>query len=190
VIGGGNIYRGKPGTTNHGIDRPTSDHMGMLATVINALALQSTFEQVGLQCRVMTSIPMEAFAEPYIRRQAMNHMHKKRVVIFAAGMGNPYFTTDTSAALRALEMNCDLLLKATKVDGIYDKDPIKYPDAVRYDHLTYTTVLSNHLTVMDATSITLMQENQLPLAVFNVFEEDGFAKVLTGKTKCTMISVT
>lgn len=188
VIGGGNIYRGIAGSKEHGIDRSTSDHMGMLATVINALALQNAVEHLGMQCRVMTAIPMEAFAEPYIRRRAISHMNKGRVVIFAAGMGNPYFTTDTPAALRALEMNCDLLLKATKVDGVYDKDPKKHADAVHFDHLTYTEVLSKHLAVMDATAVTLIRENCLPLAVFNIFEEDGFARVITGETKHTIIS--
>lgn len=190
VIGGGNIYRGITGAKEHGIDRSTSDHMGMLATVINALALQNAIEHAGLECRVMTAIPMEAFAEPYIRRRAINHMTKGRVVIFAAGMGNPYFTTDTPAALRALEMNCDLILKATKVDGVYDKDPKKHQDAVRYDHLTYSEVLKKHLTVMDTTAVTLIRENHLPLAVFNIFEENGFARVITGQGKYTLISDT
>ncbi len=188
VIGGGNIYRGITGSKEHGIDRSTSDHMGMLATVINALALQNALEQAGLPCRVMTAIPMEAFAEPYIRRRAISHMNKGRVVIFAAGMGNPYFTTDTPAALRALEMNCDLLLKATKVDGVYDKDPLKHDDAIHFVHLTYSEVLNKHLSVMDATAVTLIRENKLPLAVFNIFEENGFAKVITSQTKHTIIS--
>lgn len=188
VIGGGNIYRGITGSKEHGIDRSTSDHMGMLATVINALALQNSIEHLGLQCRVMTAIPMEAFAEPYIRRRAISHMNKGRVVIFAAGMGNPYFTTDTPAALRALEMNCDLLLKATKVDGVYDRDPKKHEDAIHFVHLTYTEVLNKHLAVMDATAVTLIRENRLPLAVFNVFEENGFARVITGEAKHTIIS--
>lgn len=188
VIGGGNIYRGITGAKEHGIDRSTSDHMGMLATVINALALQNALEHVGLECRVMTAIPMDAFAEPYIRRRAISHMTKGHVVIFAAGMGNPYFTTDTPAALRALEMNCDLILKATKVDGVYDKDPEKFSDAVHYDHLTYSDVLKGNLGVMDTTAVTLIRENHLPLAVFNIFDEDGFARVITGEGKYTMIS--
>lgn len=188
VVGSGNIWRGVTGSQTLGIDRSTSDHMGMLATVINALALQNTLEHLGLTCRMMTAIPMSAVGEPYIRRRAINHMEKGRVVIFAAGTGNPFFTTDTAAALRALEMDCDLLLKATKVDGVYDKDPHKHPNAIHYDFLTYTDVLAKRLEIMDATAITLIRENKLPLAVFNIFEEDGFENVILGKGKFTIIA--
>lgn len=188
VVGGGNIYRGVSGSQSHGIDRATSDYMGMLATVINSMALQSAIEQLGLQSRVMTAIPMHAMGELYIRRRAIRHMEKGRVVIFAAGTGNPYFTTDTAAALRALEMNCDLLLKATKVDGIYDCDPHVYPEAQFYANLTYQEVLEQKLAVMDATAIALIRENQLPIAVFSIFEENSFYKVVHNQGKFTLIS--
>lgn len=188
VVGSGNIWRGVTGSDKLGIDRSTSDHMGMLATVINALALQNTMELSGLACRMMTAIPMSAIGEPYIRRRAISHMNKGRVVIFAAGTGNPFFTTDTAAALRALEMDCDLVLKATKVDGVYDKDPKKYADAVHCPELSYTQVLTKNLSIMDATAIALMRENKLPLAVFNIFDEDGFQKVISGEGKYTIVS--
>lgn len=188
VVGSGNIWRGVTGSDKLGIDRSTSDHMGMLATVINALALQNTMELSGLSCRMMTAIPMAAIGEPYIRRRAITHMTKGRVVIFAAGTGNPFFTTDTAAALRALEMDCDLVLKATKVDGVYDMDPQKFTNAVHYPELTYTQVLTRNLGIMDATAIALMRENALPLAVFNIFENDGFSNVIEGKGKYTIVS--
>lgn len=188
VVGGGNIWRGVTGSDQLGIDRSTSDHMGMLATVINALALQNTMEHYGLPCRMMTAIPMATIGESYIRRRALSHMEKGRVVIFAAGSGNPFFTTDTAAALRALEMDCDLVLKATKVDGVYDKDPQRYTDAIHCPHLSYTDVLTKQLGVMDATAVALMRENALPLAVFNIFEENGFEKVISGTGKFTIIS--
>lgn len=188
VVGSGNIWRGVTGADQLGIDRSTSDHMGMLATVINALALQNTIEHYGLPCRMMTAIPMAAVGEPYIRRRAISHMEKGRVVIFAAGTGNPFFTTDTAAALRALEMDCDLVLKATKVDGVYDKDPQLYPNAIHYPSLSYTDVLTKQLGIMDATAIALMRENALPLAVFNIFEKNGFENVIAGKGKFTLIS--
>ncbi|WP_032112293.1 UMP kinase [Candidatus Paracaedibacter symbiosus] len=188
VIGGGNIYRGVSGSKSHGIDRATSDHMGMLATVINALALQNAIEHEGMLCRVMTAIPMQAIGEFYIRRRAIRHMEKGRVVIFAAGTGNPFFTTDTAAALRALEMGCDLLLKATKVDGVYDKDPKIYPDAIHYDRLSYSNLLSQKLEVMDATAVALVQEHNLPLAVFSIYENDSFLKVLEGTAKHTLVT--
>lgn len=188
VIGGGNIFRGDKGSQVLGIDRSTCDYMGMLATVINALALQNAIEQNGMSCRVMTAIPMKAIGEDYVRRRAVSHMQKGRVVIFAAGSGNPFFTTDTAAALRALEMDCDLLLKATKVDGVYDKDPVKHKDAKHYTTLTYNDILNDRLGVMDATAIALLREHNLPLAVFSIFEKDGFANVLAGKGLHTLIS--
>jgi uridylate kinase len=188
VVGGGNIYRGVSGTKAHGIDRATSDYMGMLATVINALALQNAIEHQGVPSRVMTSIPMQAIGELYIRRRAIRHMEKGRVVIFAAGTGNPYFTTDTAAALRALEMDCDLLLKGTKVDGVYDADPMIHASATHYTTLTYQEVLERQLGVMDGTAIALVRENKLPIAVFSIFEENSFYKVIYNQTKFTLIT--
>lgn len=188
VIGGGNIYRGVSGSKAHGIDRATSDHMGMLATIINALALQNAIEHVNIPCRVMSAIPMQAIGEVYIRRRAIHHMEKGRVVIFAAGTGNPFFTTDTAAALRALEMGCDLLLKATKVDGVYDKDPVQHLDAVHYNTLSYTDLLSKKLQVMDATAVALVREHNLPMAVFSIFEENSFLNVLKGSAKHTLVT--
>lgn len=187
VVGGGNIYRGVAGVKNHRIDRTTSDHMGMLATVINAIALQNAIEQQGVPSRVMTAISMDAIGELYIRRKAIRHIEKGRVIIFAAGTGNPFFTTDTAAALRALEMDCDLLLKATKVDGVYDKDPQRYKDAIHYDTLTYNDLLANKLEVMDATAVALVREHNLPLAVFSIYEPDSFLSVLNGKGNFTLI---
>ena len=166
VIGGGNIFRGLSGATQ-GVDRVTGDHMGMLATVINSLALQNSIEKLGVQTRVLTAIEMPKIAEPFIKRRAQRHLEKGRVVIFGAGTGNPYFTTDTAAALRAIEMNTEVVLKATKVDGIYDKDPVKYSDAVKYETVTYTEVLNKNLKVMDATAISLCRENRLPIIVFD-----------------------
>ncbi|WP_010302792.1 UMP kinase [Candidatus Odyssella thessalonicensis] len=188
VIGGGNIFRGDKGSQVLGIDRTTCDYMGMMATVINALALQNAVEQNSMVCRVMTAIPMKAIGEDYVRRRAISHMEKGRVVIFAAGSGNPFFTTDTAAALRALEMDCDLLLKATKVNGVYDKDPVKHQDAQHYTHLSYSDILADRLGVMDATAVALLREHKLPLAVFSIFEQNGFANVLAGKGKYTLIS--
>lgn len=188
VIGGGNIFRGDKGSQVLGIDRSTCDYMGMMATVINALALQNAIEQNGMVSRVMTAIPMKAIGEDYVRRRALSHMEKGRVVIFAAGSGNPFFTTDTAAALRALEMDCNLLLKATKVKGVFNKDPAKHQDAQHYTHLTYNDILTNRLGVMDATAIALLREHKLPLAVFSIFEENGFANVLAGKGQYTLIS--
>ncbi|HXF90784.1 MAG TPA: UMP kinase, partial [Candidatus Nitrosotenuis sp.] len=188
VVGGGNIYRGVSGTQSHGIDRATSDYMGMLATVINAMALQSAIEQLGLQSRVMTAIPMHAMGELYIRRRAIRHMEKGRVVIFGAGTGNPYFTTDTAAALRALETDCDLVLKATKVDGVYDCDPQINPTAQHYDTLTYQAVFEQKLAVMDATAIALLQEHNLPIAVFSIFKDDSFFNVIHNQGKFTLIT--
>ena len=180
VIGGGNIFRGISGATQ-GVDRVTGDHMGMLATVINSLALQNAIEKLGVPTRVQTAIEMPKIAEPFIKRKAQRHLEKGRVVIFGAGTGNPYFTTDTAAALRAIEMNTEAVLKATKVDGIYDKDPIKYADAVKYNVVTYTEVLNKDLKVMDATAISLCRENKLPIVVFNSLEEGNIKKVIMGE---------
>lgn len=186
VIGGGNIFRGISGATQ-GVDRVTGDHMGMLATVINSLALQNAIEKLGVPTRVQTAIEMPKIAEPFIKRKAQRHLEKGRVVIFGAGTGNPYFTTDTAAALRAIEMNTEAVLKATKVDGIYDKDPIKYADAVKYDVVTYTEVLNKDLKVMDATAISLCRENKLPIVVFNSLEEGNIKKVIMGEKIGTVV---
>jgi len=166
VIGGGNIFRGISGAAQ-GVDRVTGDHMGMLATVINSLALQNSIEKLGVPTRVQTAIEMPKIAEPFIKRRAQRHLEKGRVVIFGAGTGNPYFTTDTAAALRAIEMGTDVVIKATKVDGIYDKDPVKFADAKKYEKVTYNEVLAKDLKVMDATAISLCRENKLPIIVFN-----------------------
>lgn len=186
VVGAGNIFRGVSGAAQ-GMDRTTADYMGMLGIVINALALQNSLENSGIQTRVMSAIPMSAICEPYIRRKAMRHMEKGRVVIFAAGTGNPYFTTDTAAALRASEMNCDALLKGTKVDGIYDSDPAKNPDATRFDSLSYMDVLTKDLKVMDATAVSLARENNIPIVVFNVREKGNLAKTLDGSGTFTTV---
>jgi len=180
VIGGGNIFRGVTGATR-GMDRATADHMGMLATVINALAVQDALEREGIPCRVQSAIPMSSVCEPYIRRRAIRHMEKGRVVIFAAGTGNPFFTTDTAAALRAAEMNCDVLIKATQVDGVYSADPKTTPDAKRYDRLTFTEVLVKGLNVMDASAIALARENNIPILVFSLHEEGSLRRVLAGE---------
>ena len=186
VIGGGNIFRGLSGAAA-GMERTSADYMGMLATVINSLAMQNALERIGLQTRVQSAIPMSTVCEPYIRRRASRHMEKGRIVIFAAGTGNPFFTTDTAAALRAVEMKCDVLVKATQVDGVYSADPRKVPDAVRYDSLTFMDVLANELEVMDATAIALCRENDLPILVFNLHEPGSFAKVLAGQGRYTLI---
>ncbi|ADO83547.1 UMP kinase [Ilyobacter polytropus] len=180
VIGGGNIFRGLSGA-EQGVDRVTGDHMGMLATVINSLALQNSIEKIGVQTRVQTAIEMPKIAEPFIKRKAQRHMEKGRVVIFGAGTGNPYFTTDTAAALRAIEINADVVIKATKVDGIYDKDPVKHSDAMKYETVTYTEVLNKDLKVMDATAISLCRENSLPIIVFNSLLEGNIRRVITGE---------
>ena len=180
VIGGGNIFRGLSAAAG-GIERSTADYMGMLATVMNALAMQSALEQQGVQTRVMSAIPMTTVCEPYIRRRAVRHMEKGRVVIFAAGTGNPYFTTDTAAALRAAEMGCDALLKGTQVDGVYDSDPKTNPDAVRYDRLTYQKVLADDLRVMDTSAVSLMRDNSIPIIVFSIHTKGGFDSVMRGK---------
>ncbi len=187
VVGAGNIFRGVSGAAE-GMDRTTADYMGMLGIVINALALQNALEKKGVDTRVQSAIPMSAICEPYIRRRAFRHMEKGRVVIFAAGTGNPYFTTDTAAALRASEMNCDLIAKGTKVDGIYTADPVKDPEAARYDEITYMEVLTKNLGVMDATAISLARENDIPIMVFSVKEKGNFAKALQGTGDFTLVS--
>jgi uridylate kinase len=187
VIGGGNIVRGDTVAASQGIERANADYMGMLATVINALAVQSVLERIGLQTRVLSAIPMAAVCEPYIRRRAIRHMEKGRVVICAAGTGNPFFTTDTAAALRAAELGCDALLKGTKVDGVYSADPKKTPDAERYDQLNYLEVLSRDLKVMDAAAISLARENRIPILVFSIQQEGAFADVIAGKGRFTII---
>lgn len=186
VIGGGNIWRGKIGL-ELGMDRATADYMGMLATVMNSLALMDALEHVGVTTRVQTAIEMRSVAEPYIRRRALRHIEKSRVVIFAGGTGNPYFTTDTAAALRAVEINADLLIKATKVDGIYDSDPKKNPDAKKFDCLTYMDALAKQLQVMDATAISLCMENKLPLMVLNLWEKDALKKAICGERIGTLV---
>jgi uridylate kinase len=187
VIGGGNIFRGLAGAAQ-GMERATADYMGMLATVINSLALQSALERQGVVTRVLSAISMQAVCEPYIRRRAIRHMEKGRVVIFAAGTGNPFFTTDTAAALRASEMECDALLKATKVDGVYSADPHKDPKAERYDRLSYLDVLSRDLQVMDAAAISLARENGIPILVFSIHDHGGFADVVSGRGRFTIIT--
>jgi len=186
VVGGGNIFRGIEGTKD-GIDRATSDYMGMLATVMNALALQSSLENIGVYARVQSAIPMDTICEPYVRRKALRHIRKGRVIIFAAGTGNPYFTTDTAATLRASEMNCEVLMKGTKVDGIYDADPSKNPDAKHYQNLDYKTILQNNLNVMDMTAIALARDNNLPVLVFSIKEEKGLLQAVQNKGKFTLV---
>jgi uridylate kinase len=186
VIGGGNIFRGVSGAAS-GMDRAQADYMGMLATVMNALAMQSALEKHGVPTRVQSAIPMSSVCEPYIRRRAERHMEKGRVVIFAAGTGNPFFTTDTAAALRAAEMHCNALLKGTQVDGVYSADPRKVVNATRYDQLTYLDVLANDLGVMDAAAISLARENHLPIIVFNIHATGAFAQVMRGEGAFTRI---
>ncbi len=186
VIGAGNLWRGRAGL-ERGMDRTTADHMGMLGTVMNALALMDAIERSEVETRVQSAIEMRAVAEPYIRRRATRHLDKGRVVIFAAGTGNPYFSTDTAAALRAMEIEAEVLIKATKVDGIYDKDPEKNPDAKRYDELTYIEALNQRLDVMDSTAISLCMDNNLPLIVLNFWEKDALKNALLGKAVGTVI---
>lgn len=187
VVGGGNIYRGINGH-EQGINRTTADYMGMLATILNALALQSCLEGLNIQTRVMSAIPMQTVCEPYIRRRAIHHMEKGRLVIFAAGTGNPYFTTDTAATLRAKEMECDALFKGTKVDGVYSADPFKDPQAVFYPRLTYTEVLSRDLKVMDGAAISLAKDGGLPVIVFSIKDKEGFPNAIEKKGKFTLIT--
>lgn len=186
VIGGGNIFRGVAASAK-GMDRASSDYMGMLATCINALALQDALEKVNVDTRVQSAIEMHEIAEPYIRRRAMRHLEKKRVVIFAAGTGNPYFTTDTAAALRAMEIGADVVMKATKVDGTYDKDPAVHKDAVKFDDLSYMDTLKMGLKVMDATAISLCMDNRLPIIIFNLHKKGNIKRVLLGDKIGTLI---
>lgn len=187
VVGGGNIHRGVAGATT-GMDRSTSDYMGMMATVINCLALQDNLERKGIYTRVLSAIEMKEVAEPYIRRRAVRHLEKKRIVIFAAGTGNPYFTTDTTAALRANEIGANLIMKATKVDGIYDKDPMKHDDAVKFDRLNYIEVLNRGLKVMDSTSISLCMDNDMDIVVFDMFQAGNIQKVVSGEEVGTLVT--
>ncbi len=186
VIGGGNIFRGLQGSAQ-GMERTTADYMGMLATVMNALAMQSALEALGIHTRVISAIRMDEVAEPYIRRRAVRHLEKKRVCIFAAGTGNPYFTTDTAATLRATEMSCQAIFKGTLVDGVYDKDPAKHSDAKRYDKISYDDVLAKNLKVMDASAIALARDNGLPIIVFSLDEPGGFRGILSGEGTYTIV---
>jgi uridylate kinase len=186
VIGGGNIFRGLAGE-QRGVDRTTGDYMGMLATVINGLALMDRLEKLGVNTRVQSAIPMNQIAEPFILRRAIRHLEKGRVVIFVAGTGNPYFSTDTTAALRASEMHADIILKATKVDGIYDKDPKKYPDAVKYDTLTFVEALKQRLNVMDSTAFSLCLDNSVPILVFDLNDEHAIRKAIIGEKIGTLV---
>jgi uridylate kinase len=186
VVGGGNIFRGLAGAAA-GFDRASADYMGMLATVMNALAMQNALEKIGVDTRVQSAIPMATVSEPYIRRRAVRHMEKGRVVIFAAGTGNPFFTTDTAAALRAAEMGCDALFKGTSVDGVYDADPKQKADANRYETVTFDRVLSDNLKVMDATAVALCRDNNIPIVVFNVREQGNLARVLGGGGTATVV---
>lgn len=186
VIGGGNIFRGIAGTAQ-GMDRTSSDYMGMLATVINSIALQDCLEKIGVYTRVQTAIEMHQLAEPYIRRRAVRHLEKGRVVIFAAGTGNPYFTTDTAASLRAMEVSADIIMKATKVEGVYDADPVKNPDAKMFKSLDYLDVLKNNLRVMDSTAISLCMDNGLPILVFNLTKPGNFKRVVQGEDIGTFV---
>ena len=187
VVGGGNIFRGIRTSREYGIDRVSADYMGMLATVINSLALQERLERDGVMTRVLSAIEMRSIAEPYIRRRALRHLEKGRVVIFAAGTGNPYFTTDTAAALRAMEINSDAILKATRVDGVYDKDPMLHKKAKMFKELTYIDVLQRNLKVMDATAISLCMDNDLPIIVFNLTKRGNIRKVILGEKIGTVV---
>ena len=188
VIGGGNLFRGLAASAK-GMDRATADYMGMLATVINGLAMQDALEHVGVSTRVASAIEMRAVAEPFIRRRAVRHLEKGRVVVFAAGTGNPYFTTDTAAALRAMEMKADVILKGTKVDGIYTADPMLNPDATKYDNISYLQVLAEGLKVMDATAISLCMDNKLPIVVFNLLQPGSIRQVVMGEPVGTTVTV-
>jgi len=187
VIGGGNIFRGLSDSAKD-MDRSTADYMGMLATVINSLALQDALEHQGTPTRVMTAFPMQSIGEPYIRRRALRHLEKGRIVIFAGGTGNPYFSTDTAASLRAMEIHTDVILKGTKVDGVYDSDPVKNPKAVKFDKLSYLEVLKHGLKVMDATSISMCMDNNMPVVVFDLFNKGNLKKVAQGEKIGTMVS--
>ena len=186
VVGGGNIFRGA-GLAEAGLDRVTGDNIGMLATVINSLALQDAIEKLDVQCRVMSAVRINQISEDYIRRRAIRHLEKERIVIFAAGTGKPFFTTDTAASLRAIEINADMVLKATKVNGVYDKDPVKHKDAKLFKELTYNEVLSKELKVMDTTAVVLCKENNIPLRVFNMLKKDSLMSIINGENTGTVI---
>ena len=187
VVGGGNIFRGVAGASQ-GIERGTADSMGMLATVINAMAIQNTIERLGVASRVLSAVPMQTVCEPFIRRRAVRHLEKNRIVIFAGGTGNPYVTTDTAAALRAAEMNCTVLMKGTQVDGVYDSDPIKNKNAKRYDNITYSKVLSDNLAIMDASAISLARDNFIPIVVFSINSKNALSSIVNGDGVKTIIS--
>ena len=187
VVGGGNIFRGVAGASQ-GIERGTADSMGMLATVINAMAIQNSIERLGVASRVLSAVPMQTVCEPFIRRRAIRHLEKNRIVIFAGGTGNPYFTTDTAAALRAAEMNCTVLMKGTQVDGVYDSDPIKNKNAKRYDNITYSKVLSDNLAIMDASAISLARDNSIPIVVFSINSKNALSSIINGDGMKTIIS--
>ena len=186
VIGAGNIFRGLSGAAA-GMDRASADYMGMLATVMNSLAMQNSLERSGFQTRIQSAISMTEVCETYTRRRAIRHMEKNRIVIFAAGTGNPYFTTDTAAALRASEMDCDAIFKGTKVDGIYDKDPIEYSEAIKFDKITYGEVLSKNLRVLDSSAVSLARDNNIPIIVFSIKENNGFLNILKGKGSYSVV---
>ncbi len=186
VVGGGNIFRGLA-ASSRGMDRASADYMGMLATVINGLALQNSLEQLGVNTRVQTAIEMKEIAEPFIRRRAIRHLEKGRVVIFVGGTGNPYFTTDTAAALRAIEVGAEVILKATRVDGVYSADPLKVPDAVKFEELSYIEVLNRKLGVMDSTAVSLCMDNSFPIVVFNLLEKGGFLRLMMGEKVGTLV---
>ena len=187
VVGGGNIFRGLKGSAA-GMDRATADYVGMLATVMNAITLQDGLERAGVATRVQSAIDMQQIAEPYIRRRAIRHLEKGRVVVFGGGCGNPFFTTDTTAALRAAEINAEVVFKATKVDGVYDRDPKKFSDAVKYDNLTFQEVLANEIGVMDSTAIALCKDNKIPIVVFNIFQPGNISKAISGEPIGSRIS--
>jgi len=186
VIGAGNIFRGLSGAAA-GMDRTSADYMGMLATVMNSLAMQNSLERLGFQTRIQSAISMTEVCETYTRRRAIRHMEKNRIVIFAAGTGNPYFTTDTAAALRASEMDCDAIFKGTKVDGIYDKDPIEHKEANKFEKITYSEVLSKNLRVLDSSAVSLARDNNIPIIVFSIKEDNGFLNILKGKGSCSVV---
>ena len=186
VIGAGNIFRGLSGAAD-GMDRASADYMGMLATVMNSLAMQNSLERLGFQTRIQSAISMTEVCETYTRRRAIRHMEKNRIVIFAAGTGNPYFTTDTAAALRASEMDCEAIFKGTKVDGIYDKDPMKEDGAIKFDKISYSEVLSKNLRVLDSSAVSLARENNIPIIVFSIKENNGFLNILKGKGSCSVV---
>ena len=186
VIGAGNIFRGLSGAAD-GMDRASADYMGMLATVMNSLAMQNSLERLGFQTRIQSAISMTEVCETYTRRRAIRHMEKNRIVIFAAGTGNPYFTTDTAAALRASEMDCDAIFKGTKVDGIYDKDPMKEDGAIKFDKISYSEVLSKNLRVLDSSAVSLARDNNIPIIVFSIKENNGFLNILKGKGSCSVV---